>query len=325
MSIFTKTGCYLIGWDPYILATCGEASKRQFRKILSAVLIMMILWGTIGYGFAADYLNFTSFWAKAGVALAFMVIVLSIERVIILSSGKNWFMAVMRVALALCMALLGASIFDQFIFKNDIQHEVAAHREEMIAQTVKKRLASIDADIDQRINAIDSISRRNEALYKEIEANPATTVTSVSSAEQVIGTTDNGKPIKTTVRNVNKTVIPNARIEQVKGNDEQIKIYTEQLDHLRIDKRDVEKTTRKEIEARKPGFIEELEATIRVISHSGVSIAFYCVMFFFLLFLEMFVLTIKMGEKTCDYELIVSHQLNHKSQVLENTEKALIN
>jgi len=320
-----KIGCQLIGWDANILSTCGEASKRQFRKLISAVSIMMILWGTVGYCFADNYLNISSIFGRIGVALVFMTIILCIERVIILSVDKNRGMALMRLFLALCMAILGASIFDQLIFHNDIQQEISSHREDVITKTINKRLAVYDSDIARITMAIDSISRCNDELYKQIEAKPTTTVTAVSSSEQVAGMGEDGKPIKTTVQSVNKTVVPNPRIAQAQGNEEQIKIYAEQLEQLRLDKKDIDKTTRDEINSRPTGFIEELEATIRVISQSWVSLTFYAVMFAFLIFLELFVLTIKMGEKPCDYELIVEHQLSHKKTMLHNTELSLNN
>lgn len=325
MNGLTKIGCHLIGWDPQILATCGEASKRQFRKLLSAISIMMVLWGTIGYCFAANYLNISNFFGKCGVSLAFMFIILCIERVIILNVGKNLFMAWMRGLLALCMAILGASIFDQLMFKNDIQQEITERREDMIAQTITKRLSIYDADIVRITNAVDSISRCNDQLYKEIEANPTTTVTAVSTSEQVAGIGEDGKPIKTKVQSVNKTIVPNPRIAQAQGNEEQLKLYAEQLEELRRDKKDIDKTTREEFKNRPTGFIEELEATIAVISKSWVALVFYLIMFAFLLFLELFVLTIKMGETPCDYDLVVEHQLSHKRLMLQKTEDSLRN
>ena len=80
----------------------------------------------------------------------------------------------------------------------------------------------------------------------------------------------------------------------------------------------------KEVDSRPLGFIEELEATVKVISNSWVSLVFYVILFCFLTFLELFVLTIKMGESKCDYELIVEHQLNLKKALLAQTEQSLI-
>ena len=79
-----------------------------------------------------------------------------------------------------------------------------------------------------------------------------------------------------------------------------------------------------EVHARPVGFIEELEATLKVVSNSWVSLAFYVILFCFLAFLELFVLTIKMGETKCDYELIVENQLNLKKSLMDQTSQSLI-
>lgn len=323
MSMFTKIGCSLIGWDSNILSGCGEASHRQLRKLISAITIMMILWGTIGYCFAGNYLNIENTPARIGVALVFMCIILCIERVIILNVGRNAIMAVTRGLLALCMAFIGASIFDQLMFQNDIQQEIAERREDRIIVTTQKRLTLFDSDISRITAERDSVSRYNDELYKQIEAHPTTTVTTVSTGTTVAGIDAEGKPIKTDVKSVNRTVVPNPRIAQAQGNEEQIKIYDEKLEKLRLEKKDVEENVRKEIEALPTGFIEELEATINVISGSTVSLVFYIIMFSFLVFLELFVLTIKMGEQPCDYELIVEHQLAHKQDLLVRTQTSL--
>ena len=39
MKVLTNIGCVLIGWNKNILKECGEASHRQFRKLLSAICI----------------------------------------------------------------------------------------------------------------------------------------------------------------------------------------------------------------------------------------------------------------------------------------------
>ena len=61
MKTIKNIGCFLIGWNNNILSECGEASQRQFRKLLSAICIMMLMWGTIGYCFADRYINIEQF------------------------------------------------------------------------------------------------------------------------------------------------------------------------------------------------------------------------------------------------------------------------
>ena len=324
MKTLRNIGCFLIGWDKKILSECGEASFRQYRKLLSAISIMMVLWGTIGYCFADRYINIESCALKLCVALAFMFIVLCVERVIILTVGKARLMSVMRVLLALCMALLGSCIFDQIIFRSDIQQAIQEHREDVIGTTITKRLAIYDGDIQRITQEMDSLSKATIALNEELQKRPVIKGTNVSTQEQVVGVDENGKPQKVRTQTVNTVTLANPLAEQLKANNDQIQIYSGQLEQLRLDKKEVAEKVREEMSQRAPGFIEELEATLSVVSQSHVSLAFYIVLFCFLTFLELFVLTIKMGENKCDYELIVENQLSLKKNLMEQTAQSVL-
>ena len=292
MDMLKNIGCQLIGWDKNILKECSEASHRQFRKLISAICIMMVLWGTIGYCFADRYINIESCILKVCVSLAFMFIVLCVERVIILTVGKARLMTVMRVMLALCMAVLGSCIFDQIIFRNDIKQTIQDHREDVIKETITKRMSIFEKD-ERRIKT-------------------------------GAGTDENGNPIFQTSTTVNKKKMPNPMAGQLNANNEQIQLYQNQLEQIRQDKKDISKTVTEEVHSRPVGFIEELEATLKVVSNSWISLVFYLILFCFLTFLELFVLTIKMGESKCDYELIVEHQLNLKRNLMEHTERTFL-
>jgi len=324
MKALRNIGCFLIGWDKNILSECGEASFRQYRKLLSAISIMMVLWGTIGYCFADRYINIESCVLKICVAIAFMFIVLCVERVIILTVGKARLMSVMRVLLALCMALLGSCIFDQIIFRNDIQQAIQEHREDVIGNTITKRLAIYDGDIQRITQEMDSLSKATIALNEELQKRPVIKGTNVSTQEQVVGVDENGKPQKVRTQTVNTVTLANPLAEQLKANNDQIQIYSGQLEQLRLDKKEVAEKVGEEMSQRAPGFIEELEATLKVVSQSKVSLAFYIVLFCFLTFLELFVLTIKMGENKCDYELIVENQLSLKKNLMEQTAQSVL-
>ena len=285
----------------------------------------MVLWGTIGYCFAERYINIESFVLKVCVSMVFMLIVLCVERVIILTVGKARLMSFMRVLLALCMAILGSCIFDQIIFRNDIQQTIQENRENVITETVKKRLSIYESDILRITNEMDSLSKATLVLNEELQKRPIIRGTNVSTQEQVIGLDENGKPKKVKTQTVNSVTMANPLAEQLKANNEQIQIYANQLEQLRQDKKNVADAVRLEVEGRTPGFIEELEATLNVVSNSPISLAFYIVLFCFLTFLELFVLTIKMGENKCDYELVVENQLFLKRILMEQTAHNVIN
>jgi len=323
MKAITTLGCLLIGWNIDILKECGEASHRQFKKLLSAICIMMVLWGTIGYCFADRYINIESITLKICISMMFMFIVLCIERVIILTVGKAHLMAVMRVMLAICMAMLGSCIFDQLIFRNDIQQAIQEHREDVIKETVAKRLSIYESDIQRITHDMDSLSKSTIALGEELQKRPTIKGTNVSTQTQVVMGED-GTPKKIKTQSVNTVTMANPLAEQLKANNEQIQIYSKQLEQLRLDKKDIAQTTTEEVSNRAPGFIEELEATLKVISKSPVSLAFYIILFCFLTFLELFVLTIKMGDTKCDYDLIVENQLKLKQNLMKQMSDSLM-
>lgn len=324
MKSLSGIGCFLIGWNKNILKDCGEASFRQYRKLLSALCIMMVLWGIIGYCFADRYINIESCALKVCITFAFMFIVLCVERVIILTVGKARLMTTMRVMLALCMAFLGACIFDQIIFRNDIQQAIQEHREDVISETIEKRLSIYDSDIQRITQDMDTLSKATIALNEELQKRPVIKGTNVSIQEQVVGVDENGKPKKVRTQTVNSVTLANPLAEQLKANNDQIQIYSTQLEQLRQDRKEVAETVRAEVNQRAPGFIEELEATLSVVSKSQVSLVFYIILFCFLTFLELFVLTIKMGENKCDYELIVENQLHLKKILMEQTTQSLM-
>lgn len=324
MKVLSNIGCSLIGWDKKILNECGEASYRQYRKLLSAICIMMVLWGTIGFCFADRYINIESYVLKTCVSVAFMFIVLCVERVIILTVGKARLMSVMRVLLALCMAVLGSCIFDQIIFRNDIQQAIQEHREDLIEETIKKRLTIYDSDIQRITQEMDSLSKDVIVLNEELQRHPVIRGTNVSTQEQIVGVDEKGKPQKVETQTVNTVTLANPLAEQLKANNDQILIYSTQLEQLRQDKKEVADKVREEMNQRAAGFIEELEATLKVVSQSKVSLAFYIILFCFLTFLELFVLTIKMGENKCDYELIVENQLYLKKSLVEQTAQSVL-
>ena len=324
MKTLTNIGCFLIGWNKEILSECGEASHRQFRKLLSAICIMMALWGTIGYCFADRYINIESTILKALVAMMFMLIVLCVERVIILTVGKARLMTLMRVMLALCMAVLGSCIFDQIIFSNDIRQAIQERREDVIKETILKRMSIFDNDEKRITQEMDSLNKATIALGDELMKKPTIKSVNVSTQEQVVGVDENGNPKKVRNRNTEIVNIANPLAEQLKSNNSQIEIYQNQLEQLRQDKKDIAKKVTDEVSTRPLGFIEELEATLSVVSKSVVSLIFYIVLFCFLTFLELFVLTIKMGDTKCDYDLIVENQLRLKKTLMEQTSQSLI-
>ena len=249
----------------------------------------------------------------------------SIKSIIILAVGKPTWSYVFRFILAVLMSFLGAFIFDQIIFQNDLGIKVDENREKQIQKAISYRLEMYNTDIKMLTEAIDSIGRINVELYEKLQKNPVIKVTDVDNKEVVAGVDDEGNPIKTKTTNVVTRSMENPISAQTKANENQLAIYQEQLKKLQENKSVVDKEVRLDFAKRKVGFIEELNATWEVITSSFLSITFYCILFLVLVSLEIFVVTIKSGDTHCDYDLIVEHQLNIKKKTLEQTEDRLLN
>lgn len=310
---FIKTiGCTLIGWDKGLLNQCSEASQRQFYKLTSAVTIMMILWGTIGYCFAENYMNMTSLLAKCAISLAFLVIILCIERVIILTVGKARLMGLIRILLALVMAALGSTIFDQMIFRNDIQSELDIMRLDRVDALVKNSTQELDEEINNLTVELRKLKQEFDSLNIEYQSKPIIKNVIVDKKVVPNGSDENGNPKTKIVVETSTIVVENpikGQIDELSKTKDTISVRKNERINEKIHVREV---AQEKIDAQPKGFIEELMATVNVVSRSGWTIGFYCIMFAFLMLLETFVVSIKLADTKCDYDLIVEHQLKVK-------------
>lgn len=325
MGILSKIGCFIIGWNPDILKECGESSYRALRRYMSAIIILMIIWGTIGYCFAERYIEVESVFGKIMVSFGFMLIILCVERFIILHIGRLGATGFFRFVLAVLMAVLGSTVFDQIIFNNDVTVKMKEIRTEQINREIPRRISYLDNDIRRVTHLIDSIGQENIVLYEKLAKNPVITTTDVSTTTKQTGIANDGKPIEEKITNINKRSVENPINGQVKSNELALKNYQEQLNSYQEKKISVADDVRKEYEKAHVGFLEELQALFSILFENPIAFGFYMFLFMFLMFLELLVVTSKGGDTRCDYELIVEHQLNIKKRTLSETEKRLLN
>ncbi|MGB3616545.1 MAG: DUF4407 domain-containing protein, partial [Catalinimonas sp.] len=106
-----RVGCFVTGYSYALVRNSSEAVAKTVKKYLSAILIVSILWGVIGFNFSARYLA-TDIWASLAVAFVMVVVVVQIERQIILARGSNLWAGLFRVVIALVMAIIGSVIID---------------------------------------------------------------------------------------------------------------------------------------------------------------------------------------------------------------------
>ena len=313
MKWWLNLGCFLTGWNRQILAQCSEASHKHLKKYTSALLILIILWGFTGFCFAQRYVH-APLWGCVLSASIFIVIVVQIERQIILTVGSNRSGAVFRLFIAIIMSLLGSSILDQVIFGEDIKRKMVEITDREVAKQLPMRLNVIDGRLQELQLNIDSIQKQNDKLNEEIAKKPIEkTVLATTIHKNVLQ--EDGSYKKMPETTYTTVTIPNPRITQRDANVENLKKLQQQQEEFLYRKISVEEDLRKELSTN-IGFLEELSAMMEIVSTRIEALIFYVIIFCFLISLEMFVVTSKLADKKCDYDLIVEHQLEIKKAAL---------
>lgn len=318
MKWWIKVGCFLTGWNSRILAQCSEASYKHLKKYTAALLLLIILWGFTGFCFAQRYIG-APLWGCVLSALIFIIIVIQIERQIILTVGTNWWGAGFRVFIAIIMSILGSTILDQIIFGDDIKRKMVEITDRQVQEQLPLRLNVIDEKLRELQIEIDSLDKINMVLNEEIAKNP--TIKTVSSTTTYRNEQqEDGSYKKIPETTISTSPIANPRIKQVEANNLNLERLRKQQDEFTQRKINVENDLRTELSSN-VGFLEELRAMIEIVSTRIEALIFYFVVFSFLISLELFVVTSKIGDKKCDYDLIVEHQLDIKKAALEELVK----
>ncbi len=325
IGIGTRFACFLVGWNATLLKECGESSRRTLRKYMSAIIILSIMWGIVGYCFAERYIGLESLIGKLIASSVFITIIICVERYIILTGKLNRRMAIVRGVIAFLMAVLGSTIFDQIIFKNDVEFKMKEILTEKINLEVPRRNQIINNELTELQGNIDSISTVNAYLTEEINKKPATTITTYDNEKKAIGLDEDGNPIY--ANDVKKTthVIANPLITQREANTNVLEQYNERKVNLQNLKLETEKIVRQEYEDAPIGFLQELEALMQLVSENHIALIFYIFLFCFLLFLELLIVISKGSEDDSDYDLIVQHQQRIKAETLKRMEEGLLN
>ena len=217
------------------------------------------------------------------------------------------------------MAFLGSSIIDQIIFGADINRKMVEITDRQVVEQLPLRLKVIDVKLSELQTNIDSLDKANIILNDEIVREPViktvSTTTTYTKERQ-----DDGSYKDIPQTTVSTTPMANPRVKQVEANNMTLEGLRKQQDEYTQKKMNVEKDLRTELSSN-TGFLSELRAMIEILSTRIEALIFYIIIFAFLISLELFVVTSKLGDKKCDYDMIIEHQLNVKIQALEELVK----
>lgn len=300
MNWWIKLGCVLTGWNYELLSQCSVASRTQLSKYTSALLILIVIWGITGFCFAQRYIGLP-WWACSFVSMAFITIVIMIERQIILTTEKRVSMVLFRALIAFIMAIVGSTIFDQTMFGKDIDKQMANTIEAQVAELTPKRISIFEKKLSALHNRIDSVEKVNTVLQADVDVHPFIKQSSVTTIPMQM-TMPNGTTKIINKPSVTTTEVPNPKIDNLNSNKELLKQQYAEEKELTAKMQKVEENTRQECKEN-VGFLEELEAMWTIITTRKLAGAFYLVFFCLLMSLELFVVISKMGDKECDYDV----------------------
>ncbi len=307
MNWWSKFGCKLTGWSSEVLAQCSDASRCRLSKYTSALMILILIWSVTGFCFAQRYIGLP-IWGCCLVSVFFVTIVIMIERQIILTIEKSFSMLAFRAIIALVMAIVGSTIFDQTMFGKDIDKEMTNTIEIQTTELTAQRVHTIEEKLAVLQAEYDSIISINSSLQEEVNKNPFIIQTSVTNSTNRLVMADG--TIKT-VNNpsVTKNQVPNPKITQIDTNNKKLEKISEQEQIWTEKKQTMEEDVRKECKEN-VGFLEELEAMWSIITNRPLAGAFYLVFFFLLMSLELFIVVSKTVDEECDYEAAIKGSQN---------------
>ena len=284
--VWLKFGCFLIGYNYGIIRNCSEISKKAVKRYTSALMIVCTLWAFIGYFFTQRYMHGGMNGSLIG-AFVFVFVIIQIERQVILSVNPGLMLLFSRGLIAVMMAILGAIIIDQIIFKEDIELE----KINSIAEKVNKALPPKTEELRSQIAGLDSAIIKKEferqSLIDDIDKNPTRVIYNTQTSFAMGKSTSqdsSGKPIliekPVPVTTTTKTSVINPKTAFVAPLEQAEAV-------LRAEKAEKEATLvnirpqlEKEIGS-KTGFLDELKVMYVLISGSGVALLVWSLWFFF--------------------------------------------
>jgi hypothetical protein len=316
MSRFMKFICILVGWNPNVLLNCGEISFAMVKKYCAAIIIISIIWSVIGWFLADKYFGIESWYGKLATASCFIIIIICVERFIILSHGKIIALIIFRIFLAILMSTIGSTIFDQIIFKKDIENQMKSIRTQQANSEIPKRTLTLEGEINSIMQRIDTLNVEINQLSKEITEKPTVMYIDTYIEEKPVGEDPDGKVKFEKVKSVKTTSVPNPKIEQRQDLEKSRDSYHLRLTELQDKKLKLADEIQEEYKNAETGFLEELNAMYILLRNNEIVLIFYCIFFLFLMCLELLVITTK-GGSDCDYEKLVQFQSIQKSKRLD--------
>lgn len=301
--MWIRFGCFLIGYNYKIVRHCSIGTEKSVRKYTSAILIICIIWGFIGYLFADRYLK-TGVLQSSIIACILIFIVIQIERQIILTIGKNQLLSYFRGLLAIIMAVIGSILIDQLIFEDDVKFKMDSQIQNNVNSILPIKSKSLNLQITEKDSIIKSKENELILIYNDLKYKPYIRFPMVKREFET--DSSGNKILKKEI--INDTTIVSPGFEKVLIIQRQLDTLNAYKSRLESNLLQVREDIEKEQKELKP-FLEELTILINIITNSKISFVFWLLLWFFFFIIEVLVLISKLADAKNDYEYVVLFQM----------------
>lgn len=301
--VWVKLGCFLTGYSYTLIRNSSETSRKTVKKFLSAIILVGTVWSAVGYLFAERYFDANRLQAIVAGFLMF-ILVIQIERQIILTTSLSFWGKASRVLLGLLMAIIGATVIDQIMFKDDVERYKRDNADNVIEERIATQRESLNNRILDVQSVIDNLSEERDILLKEATARPYINTYVVNKVTEK----DSSGATLNETRDVVTNQVENPKFQLAASKDEQILKREEQKNDLQNSLATLRADQLKELMLESDGFLTELEYLFEILRSRGIALAFYLLWFLLLVLIELLVLITKNGTGSTDYERLIQHQ-----------------
>lgn len=301
--VWVKLGCFLTGYSYTLIRNSSETSRKTVKKFLSAIILVGTVWSAVGYLFAERYFDANKFQAIVAGFLMF-ILVIQIERQIILTTSLSFWGKASRVLLGLLMAIIGATVIDQIMFKDDVERYKRDNADNVIEERIATQRESLNNRILDVQSVIDNLSEERDILLKEATARPYINTYVVNKVTEK----DSSGATLNETRDVVTNQVENPKFQLAASKDEQILKREEQKNDLQNSLATLRADQLEELMLESDGFLTELEYLFEILRSRGIALAFYLLWFLLLVLIELLVLITKNGTGSTDYERLIQHQ-----------------
>lgn len=317
-NLWLKFGCFLSGYNYKLLSECSEASKKDVKKITSALVIICMIWASVGFIFSKKYLN--TGIATSLLASSFLtVLIVQIERQIILTRTINWKIQTARFLLGFIVAMIGATVVDQYIFKQDIDKLKSDFAEERVKSRIRKD-ETLNNNNKIRFDSLIYINKQEIAILEEQLKRTKPTITKPLAIDPLTGKVTSLITIENPQLALINNKITRKENDNINLNNEKTKSDID-LNNTKNNQQNIQKQE-------EAGFLDELDLMVKFLinykeygKEYPVALVFYSLWLLFFLLIELSVLILKSGTEQNDYDRVVIYQQNIREERMKILEQ----